>query len=46
MEPLVRGYSMGSLSMTCYGVGTALSCEEAEHSAALPAGVPADQTNI
>lgn len=46
MEPLVRGYSMGSLSMTCYGVGAELGCAEAEHSATLPAGVPADQTNV
>jgi len=46
MEPLVRGYSMGSLSMTCYGVGAGVGCEEAEHSAALPADVPPDQTNI
>jgi 4,5-DOPA dioxygenase extradiol len=46
MEPLVRGYSMGSLSMTCYGVGADLSCREADHSAALPEGVPADQSNI
>ena len=26
MDPLVRGYTMGSLSMTCYGVGADLRC--------------------
>jgi 4,5-DOPA dioxygenase extradiol len=46
MDPLVRGYSMGSLSMTCYGVGAEVACEKAQHSAALPEGVPADQSNI
>jgi len=43
---LVRGYSMGSLSMTCFGVGTELSCREVEGSAGVPEDVPADQTNI
>ena len=46
MEPLVRGYAMGSLSMTCYGVGADLRCEEGEGAARTPEGVPADQTNI
>jgi 4,5-DOPA dioxygenase extradiol len=46
MEPLVRGYAMGSLSMTCYGVGTDIRCEEGEGAATIPEGVPADQTNI
>lgn len=45
--PLLRGYAMGSLSMTCYGVGTeSLPCEEAAGSVTMPEGVPADQTNI
>lgn len=45
-RPLIRGYALGSLSMTCYGVGTeSLPCEEAEGAATLPEGVPADQTN-
>lgn len=46
MDPLVRGYAMGSLSMTCYGVGAQLQCEEGEGAATVPAGVPADQSNI
>jgi 4,5-DOPA dioxygenase extradiol len=46
MAPLVRGYSMGSLSMTCYGIGTDLRCIEEDGAATLPAGVPADQSNI
>ena len=44
---LVRGYAMGSLSMTCYGVGVDPSlCVEAEGAAQLPNNVPADQTNM
>jgi 4,5-DOPA dioxygenase extradiol len=46
MEPLLRGYAMGSLSMTSYGVGTDLRCEEGDGAARTPEGVPADQTNI
>ena len=46
IAPLVRGYSMGSLSMTCYGIGTDLSCMDEDGAATLPAGVPADQSNI
>jgi 4,5-DOPA dioxygenase extradiol len=47
LDALVRGYAMGSISMTCYGLGTSgLSCAEGEGAASLPAGVPADQTNI
>jgi 4,5-DOPA dioxygenase extradiol len=45
MEPLIRGYAMGSLSMTCYGVGADLGCHEEEGAASLPKDVPADQTN-
>jgi 4,5-DOPA dioxygenase extradiol len=46
MEPLIRGYAMGSLSMTCYGVGTDLGCREAEGAATVPEDVPPEQTNV
>ena len=43
---LLRGYSMGSLSMTCYGIGVeAASCETGLGAATLPAGVPGENTN-
>jgi len=45
-EPLIRGYAMGSLAMSCYGVGTDLPCKQEEGAAGLPADVPADQTNV
>ena len=46
MEALVRGYAMGSISMTCYGLGTRLSCQKADGAAPLPDDVPPDQTNM
>ena len=46
MDAIVRGYAMGSLSMTCYGLGADLGCEDGEGAATIPEGVPADQTNI
>ena len=46
-EPIVRGYSMGSISMTCHALGVNLPVDtEAEDAATLPRDVPADQTNI
>ena len=48
LQPLIRGYSMGSISMTCYGVDAPidLGAAEAEGAATLPGEVPADQSNI
>jgi 4,5-DOPA dioxygenase extradiol len=46
IDPVVRGYAMGSLSMTCYGIGAGSGCVEETGAAELPAGVPADQSNI
>lgn len=46
-EPLVRGYALGSLSMTCYGVSCeAIGCRDGYGAATLPPDVPPDQTNI
>ncbi len=46
-EALVRGYTMGSISMTCYGIGVGTRLGEVPGGAAeLPKGVPPDQTNI
>jgi len=46
-KALLRGYAMGSLSMTCYGVGMDdVICEDCEGAALLPDGVPPDQTNL
>lgn len=45
--PIVRGYSMGSLSMTCHANGAQLPAgTQAGDTATLPRDVPADQTNI
>ena len=45
MEPLVRGYAMGSLSMTCYGLCANVRCQDGDDAATIPKGVPAEQTN-
>ena len=47
-DALVRGYAMGSLSMTCYGVGADLAppTGDTEGAAELPHDVPPEQTNI
>jgi 4,5-DOPA dioxygenase extradiol len=51
-EALLRGYSMGSISMTCYGVGANLDHPAStggtgvNAAAPLPAAVPPDQTNM
>jgi 4,5-DOPA dioxygenase extradiol len=46
-EPIVRGYSMGSLSMTCHALGLEPPREtDAEDAATLPRDIPPDQTNI
>jgi 4,5-DOPA dioxygenase extradiol len=46
VQPLVRGYSMASLSMTCYAVGAASQPHtDGAAAAPLPDGVPADNTN-
>ena len=47
VEPLVRGYAMGSISMTCYGLGADIELRrDATCAARLPAGVPPEQTNM
>ena len=46
-EAIVRGYAMGSISMTCVGVGCGLAdAGDASGAATLPAGVPPEQTNM
>lgn len=46
-ERLLRGYAMGSVSMTCYGLDAGLERRvDGGSAASLPAGVPPDQTNM
>jgi 4,5-DOPA dioxygenase extradiol len=46
-DAFVRGYALGSISMSCYGAGmTAGGCDEATGAATLPSDVPPEQTNI
>lgn len=43
----LRGCTLGSISMTCFGIGMeSVGCEQGTDGAKLPAGVPADQTNL
>jgi 4,5-DOPA dioxygenase extradiol len=45
--PLVRGCTLGSISMTCYGVGTdGIELAQGGAAAGVPSDVPADQTNL
>ncbi len=47
LEPLLRGYAMGSVSMTCYGLGAELELRKDPTCAArIPADVPPEQTNM
>ncbi len=46
MKPFLKGYAMGSLSMTCYGAGADFDCTVEEGAADIPDHLPADQTNI
>ena len=46
-EALVRGYSMGGISMTCVGLGAEVELRKDPSCAAqLPEGVPPEQTNM
>lgn len=44
--PLIRGYAMGSLSMTCYGLGVDSLTTGVATGATVAADAPADQTNM
>lgn len=47
LEPLLRGYAMGSVSMTCYGPGADAELRKDPTCAAqTPAGVPPEKTNM
>lgn len=47
VTPIIRGYAMGSISMTCYGAGIGLQANgHATGAAELPEDVPPDQTNM
>ena len=44
---LLRGYAMGSISMTCFGLDAELRLQEQPNGAAtIPEGIPPDQTNM
>ncbi|HLS85665.1 MAG TPA: 4,5-DOPA dioxygenase extradiol, partial [Burkholderiales bacterium] len=44
-KALLRGYSLGSISMSAYAVGASFASQDGDPAAELPGGVPADQTN-
>ena len=44
-KPLLRGCSLGSISMSAYAVGASFAADDGDPAAVLPGGVPADQTN-
>jgi 4,5-DOPA dioxygenase extradiol len=47
LRTLLRGYALGSISMSCYGLGTEISLPANPTGAAdLPRDVPPDQTNV
>ena len=47
LDPLLRGYAMGSISMTCYGLGADVRLDaDPGDAAGLPPGVPPEQTNM
>lgn len=47
LEPLMRGHTMGAISMSCFGLGAEMELRKGLSCAAsLPEGVPPDQTNI
>jgi len=46
LETLIRGYAMGSLSMSCYDAGTGLACRDERGAATIPGDVPPEHTNI
>ena len=46
-DALIRGYSMGSLSMTCYGLCAGMKeCTEGAGAPPIPSDIPPDQTNL
>lgn len=46
-KAIVRGCALGSISMTCYGVGVdGIACADGGTAAGVPRDVPADQTNL
>jgi 4,5-DOPA dioxygenase extradiol len=46
-EPLVRGFALGSVSMSCYGLGAQIELrKDATCAARMPEGVPPEQTNM